>query len=64
MNNFWTNIFRYPRFFISSLLGLVFVILTPFKNLFKNPKSRIFLIVFLLLFIITLYNIIINMVGL
>lgn len=64
MNNFWTNVFRYPRFFISSLIGLILVILTPFKNLFKNPKSRIFLIVFLLLFFITLYNILINMVGL
>jgi len=64
MNNFWTNVFRYPRFFISSLVGLILVILTPFKNLFKNPKSRIFLIVFLLLFFITLYNILINMVGL
>ena len=64
MNNFWTNVFRYPRFFISSLVGLILVILTPFKNLFKNPKSRIFLVVFLLLFFITLYNILINMVGL
>ncbi len=64
MNNFWTNVFRYPRFFISSLIGLILIILTPFKNLFKNPKSRIFLIVFLLLFFITLYNILINMVGL
>jgi hypothetical protein len=64
MNNFWTNVFRYPRFFISSLVGLILVILTPFKNLFKNPKSRIFLVVFLLLFFITLYNILINMIGL
>lgn len=64
MNNFWTNVFRYPRFFISSLVGLILVILTPLKNLFKNPKSRIFLVVFLLLFFITLYNILINMIGL
>nr|YP_010537195.1 hypothetical protein NDB36_pgp135 [Hemiaulus sinensis]UYC30982.1 hypothetical protein [Hemiaulus sinensis] len=64
MNNFWTNILRYPRFFISSLIGLILVILTPFRNLFKTPKLRIFLFVFLLLFFITLYNILINMVGL
>lgn len=64
MNDFWTNIFRYPRFFISSLIGLVLVILTPFKNLFKISKLRIFLILFLLLFFISLYNILINMVGL
>jgi len=64
MNNFWTNIFRYPRFFISSLLGLILVILTPLKNLFKVPKLRIFLILFLLLVSISLYFILINMVGL
>ena len=64
MNNFWSNILRYPRFFISSLIGLILVILTPFKNLFKTPKLRIVLILFLLLFTVTLYNILINMVGL
>ena len=44
MNNFWNNISRYPRFFISSLAGLILVILAPFRNLFKVPKLRIFLI--------------------
>jgi hypothetical protein len=42
MNDFWNNISRYPRFFISSLAGLILVILAPFKNLFKVPKFRIF----------------------
>jgi hypothetical protein len=64
MNDFWTNIVRYPRFFISSLVGLILVILTPFRNLFKNPKSRVILILFSVLFIISLYLILINMVGL
>ena len=64
MNNFWTNILRYPRFFVSSLIGLILVILTPFRNLFKNPKLRIFLGIFLLLLFVTLYTILINMVGL
>jgi hypothetical protein len=35
MNDFWNNISRYPRFFISSLAGLILVILTPFRNLLK-----------------------------
>jgi hypothetical protein len=43
MNDFWNNISRYPRFFISSLAGLILVILTPFKNLFKIKKFRIVL---------------------
>ena len=64
MNDFWTNIFRYPRFFISSLIGLVLVILTPFKNLFKISKLRGVLILFLLLFFTSLYLILRNMVGL
>ena len=64
MNDFWTNILRYPRFFISSLLGLVLVIITPFRNLFKNPKSRVFLIIFVLLFFVLLSLILKSMVAL
>jgi len=64
MNNFWTNIVRYPRFFISSMVGLILIILTPFRNLFKTPKLRLFLILFSLVFIISLYFIIRNMIGL
>jgi hypothetical protein len=64
MNNFWNNVLRYPRFFISSVAGLIIVILTPFKNLFKIRKLRIFLVIFFLLFIAILYGVIINMTAL
>jgi hypothetical protein len=64
MNNFWTNITRYPRFFISSMIGLILIILTPFRNLFKTPKLRWVLILFSLVFIISLYFIIRSMIGL
>jgi len=64
MNNFWSNIFRYPRFFISSVTGLILVILTPFKNLFKTPKLRIFLFLFVLIFCLSLYIIIKSMLVL
>ena len=64
MNNFWTNILRYPRFFISSLAGLILVILTPFKNLFKTSKLRIFVILIVFVFLITLLLVLKNMVGL
>ena len=63
MNDFWNNISRYPRFFISSLAGLILVIIAPFKNLFKIKKLRIFVIIFLILFLIFLYIILRNMVG-
>jgi hypothetical protein len=64
MNDFWNNISRYPRFFISSLAGLILIILAPFKNLFKIPKFRIVLIMSFVLFIILLYSTIANMTGL
>jgi hypothetical protein len=64
MNSFWTNILRYPRFFISSLVGLILVILTPFRNLFKIPKLRIFLIVSIILILVGLYLVIVNMTAL
>ena len=64
MNDFWNNISRYPRFFISSLAGLILVILAPFKNLFKIKKLRLFVILGFILFIAILYIILRNMVGL
>jgi hypothetical protein len=64
MNSFWTNILRYPRFFISSLVGLILVILTPLRNLFKIPKLRIFLIISIILLFIALYFILLNMTAL
>lgn len=63
MNSFWTNVLRYPRFFISSLVGLILVILTPFRNLFKIPKLRFFLIISIVLIFVGLYFILINMTG-
>ena len=64
MNSFWTNILRYPRFFISSLAGLILVILTPIRNLFKIPKLRIFLVISIILVFLGLYFVLVNMTGL
>jgi hypothetical protein len=63
MNDFWNNVSRYPRFFISSLAGLILVILSPLRNLFKIKKFRILVPIFLILFSVFLYNIILNMTG-
>jgi hypothetical protein len=38
---FWNNISRYPRFFISSLVGSVLVILAPLKFV-QSPKVPLF----------------------
>jgi len=64
MNDFWNNISRYPRFFISSLAGLILVILTPFRNLFKIKKFRFLYPILFFLFTTILYKIITNMTGL
>jgi hypothetical protein len=61
MNDFWNNLSRYPRFLISSLAGLILVILAPFRNLFKIKKFRIFLPILLFLIVLVLYNIIVLM---
>nr|YP_010208339.1 hypothetical protein Ycf33 [Pseudo-nitzschia multistriata]UBA15352.1 hypothetical protein Ycf33 [Pseudo-nitzschia multistriata] len=63
MSDFWNNISRYPRFFISSVLGLALVIIAPFRNLFKIPKLRGILIVGIFLVIGLLYLILKSMVG-
>jgi Protein of unknown function (DUF751) len=64
MSDFWTNLSRYPRFFISSMAGLILVILTPFRNLFKIKKFRILVPILLILFLIILYLILTSMTGL
>lgn len=64
MNDFWNNISRYPRFFISSVIGLALIIITPFRNLFKIPKLRIFVILFIIGLIGFLYLVLKSMVGL
>ena len=63
MNDFWNNIYRYPTFFVSSVIGLILVILTPFRNIFKIKKFKLALILLSLLIISIIYFIIITMTG-
>jgi hypothetical protein len=63
MNDFWTNISRYPRFFISSLIGLILIILAPFRNLFKIKKLRFIIPIIFLVAMGTLYLILLKMTG-
>ena len=64
MNDFWNNISRYPRFFISSVTGLIIIILNPFKNLFKIPKFRLLSLFGIISFLGILIFIIKSMVAL
>ena len=64
MSDFWNNVSRYPRFFISSLAGLILIILAPFRNLFKIKQFRFVLFIGIILFFGTIYKIIESMTGL
>lgn len=48
MPEFWENVLRFPRFFISSMLGLVFIIIGPFLNLLRRPQTAILFVVIIL----------------
>jgi hypothetical protein len=61
MNNFWKNIIRYPLFFISSMIGLILVILKPLINFIKTSSLKFFLIIII---IIILLLVIQNMLAL
>lgn len=63
MSDFWNNVSRYPRFFISSVIGLTLVIIAPFRNLFKIPKLRIFLVILIFGIIGVLYAVLRSMTG-
>jgi hypothetical protein len=63
MNDFLNNISRYPRFFISSLVGLILVIIAPIRNLLKIPKFRLIGITSLFAIFGLLYIILKKMVG-
>lgn len=44
MPEFWENVFRFPRFFISSMLGLIFIMIGPFLNLLRRPQTSVILV--------------------
>lgn len=47
--NFWDNLLRYPRFFISSMIGLFLILITPIIKLSKEiPNKKLFLLIFCL----------------
>lgn len=40
-DGFWENVSRYPRYFVSIILGIFFVLFGWLKPLFKNPVTSI-----------------------
>jgi len=64
MSDFWNNIVRYPRFFISSMLGLIVVILSTFKSLFNIKQFGYLFPILLILLSVLLFKILTIMTGL
>jgi hypothetical protein len=65
MNIFWENITRYPRFLITSVSGLIVILLNPlFKIGKKNLTNQIFVIIILILTFIIFSLTIVSMLNL
>ena len=43
--DFWNNILRYPKFFISSLIGLILIVVSPIIRITKDIQNTSFIIV-------------------
>lgn len=52
---FWDNLLRYPRFFISSMIGLLLVVINPIINQLKKFNDKKIIYLFLLSSLITLF---------
>jgi len=64
MNIFWENITRYPRFLITSVSGLIVILLNPlFKIGKKNLTNQIFVIIILILTFVIFSLTIISMLN-
>ncbi|AFY65591.1 DUF751 family protein [Geitlerinema sp. PCC 7407] len=44
MQEFWNNISRYPRYFITIVLGVLLTFVQPMIPLFKRPTTAIALV--------------------
>nr|QWK41770.1 hypothetical protein [Akkesiphycus lubricus] len=60
---FWDNLLRYPRFFISSMIGLILILLTPIINQLKKFNDKRIIFFFFFCILITLFYILKEMLN-
>lgn len=60
---FWDNLLRYPRFFISSMIGLILVVINPLINQLRKFNDKKIIYFFLLSSLITLFWILKEMLN-
>lgn len=63
MPTFWENVLQLARFFISSVTGLIFIILSPFINFKRSPLFLIIIMGSFFLGIVSLYQVLQAMLG-
>nr|ARO91369.1 conserved hypothetical plastid protein [Rhodochaete parvula] len=63
MPTFWENIIRLIRFFVSSVTGLIFIILSPFVNLIEKRNTLYLVLILFLIILIIVYKILEQMLG-
>lgn len=61
--NFWDNLLRYPRFFISSMIGLILVLINPIISQLKKFNDKKLIVFFLFSVLITLFCILKEMLN-
>ena len=60
---FWDNLLRYPRFFISSMIGLILVVINPIINQLRKFNDKKIIYIFLFSSLITLFWILKEMLN-
>nr|YP_009392132.1 hypothetical protein [Periphykon beckeri]ARW60480.1 hypothetical protein [Periphykon beckeri] len=58
MSSFWTNLYKFPRFLITVLIGFFLTTFKPIFKLLKNKRSRVLIATVLSIIIAVLYIII------
>ena len=52
---FWDNLLRYPRFFISSMIGLILILINPIVVILKKFDDKKIIYIFFISVLITLF---------
>lgn len=60
---FWDNLLRYPRFFISSMIGLILVLINPIISQLKKFNDKKIIVFFIISVLITLFCILKEMLN-
>ena len=63
MNNFWNNVYRFPRFFVSVIIGFFLVTFRPIYQKLKKQKNIIPLISLFAGVLYTIYSILKSMLD-